>query len=128
MEFLLHLLKRDLVQIGRYLQGVEVKSPITSRNSPLLRSENKYLLIFSMPANHEEAISTTTVLTSTTASTVLSSVTSSLAYVEEDEDGQEWRRGRTRSKSKPKQPRPTSVCAALVDKNRPFMPNISVDM
>jgi len=84
----------------------------------------------SVPANQEEAISTTTVFTSTTASTVLSSVSSSVAYVadEEEEDGQEWRRGRTRSKSKFKPPRPTSVCAAIYEKERPFMPNISVDM
>ena len=81
-----------------------------------------------MPIHQEEALSTTTVLTSTTASTVLSSVASSMAYVEEDDDGQEWRRGRTRCRSKPKQPRPTSVCAALAEKERPYMPTISSDM
>ena len=82
-----------------------------------------------MPIHQEEALSTTTVLTSTTASTVLSSVASSMAYGEEDDDGgQEWRRGRTRCRSKPKQPRPTSVCAALAEKERPYMPTISSDM
>ena len=86
------------------------------------------ILFFSMPIHQEEALSTTTVLTSTTASTVLSSVASSMAYVEEDDDGQEWRRGRTRCRSKPKQPRPTSVCAALAEKERPYMPTISSDM
>ena len=41
---------------------------------------------FSVPANQEEAISTTTVFTSTTASTVLSSVSSSVAYVADEEE------------------------------------------
>jgi serine/threonine protein kinase len=66
---------------------------------------------------------------STTTSTMLSSITSSMdAAAEDPEDSQEWRRGRARSRSKPKQPRPTSVCAALADKERPTVPNAAVDM
>ena len=77
--------------------------------------------------------STATVSSSVTTSTILTSENSSnlvVADEREEEDGQEWRRGRSkvRSKSKGKQPRPTSVCAALVDKDRPLVPNTAIDM
>ena len=47
---------------------------------------------------------------------------------DEEGEGQEWRRGRVRTKSKPKQPRPTSVCAALAEKERPIVPGMAADM
>lgn len=77
--------------------------------------------------------STTTTATgssSVTTSTILSSETSSI-NVYDDEEGQEWRRGRTRGRSKSKQekqPRPTSVCAALIQREMPFIPNAAIDM
>jgi len=67
---------------------------------------------------------------SVTTSTILSSDTSSM-NVYEDQDGQEWRRGRTKTRNKGKQckqPRPTSVCAALAEKEKPLLPNESSDM
>jgi len=71
---------------------------------------------------------TTTVSSSVTTSTMLTSETASSTNYDEEGEGQEWRRGRTRGKSKPKQPRPTSVCAALAEKERPVVPNEAVDM
>jgi len=83
-------------------------------------------------ANHAMTSSaTTTVSSSVTTSTMLSSeiASSSSNYVDDSEcEGQEWRRGRSRVKSKPKPPRPTSVCAALAEKERPIVPNMAVDM
>jgi len=73
---------------------------------------------------------TTTVSSSVTASTMFTSeTTASSNYVDDEEgEGQEWRRGRARTKSKPKQPRPTSVCAALAEKDRPIVPGMASDI
>eukprot|EP00093_Oithona_nana_P008383 08383.XXX_325436_327840_1 [CDS] Oithona nana genome sequencing. len=78
----------------------------------------------------ETTATATTTSGSVTTSTILSSDTSSM-NVYEDQDGQEWRRGRTKTRNKGKQckqPRPTSVCAALAEKEKPLLPNESSDM
>ena len=84
--------------------------------------------------SQETKASSVTVSSSVTASTLLSSEASGSAVITHDdantnpEDSQEWRRGRTRSRSKVKGPRPNSVCAALIEKDRPLMPNAASDM
>lgn len=102
-------------------------SGIFTASTPNASSTNSVV----QPSQDTKA-SSVTVSSSVTASTLLSSEASGSAVINHEdnnpEDSQEWRRGRTRSRSKVKGPRPNSICAALAEKDRPLMPNSASDM